>query len=612
MRRKAFLSTLALFFAPLLSASAETVPVTFTLGAPSGTNNIISIKIDLLSVFNRSDTETTVASGTLNSNLEIDFDPATRAPTTTGIAFVGDTPGNVSFTNMNFLLDLPFPFPDQTVVTNNLRGTLNTVGVGPVSAGVVPMEAHDVILNQGTLTYAGLAAGSLDVTAEPVIADATGSGMLTITKLSDTWTSSTYSATLNVPFAFMDTVLEETTPVAYTVNLTASGNFVGSGNFTQNFTPTAGYWDTSLDPGLQTNSATWGTGVGNWSLSPAGNNPRLNWFNGVEAIFSPSGNTLISVMGTVEASNLTFLGSGYTLMAGIVQLNSGTIRTDFNTTINSTLSGTNGLTKIGPATLILGRGNSYTGTTNINVGTILANNGISGSATGDDPVNVAANAGVGGIGAISGLVTVNPGGALNLGANGFGTLILRGGLVLNSASLNFDLGLSGGSDMVQLHSTALTANGVNQFNFTNMLGFGVGSYSLIDYGTFTGSLANFSLAQTMLGGLMLSLEDTGSAIVLNVAPAGPPEWIGASGANWTTAGSWSPASAPNSATAEARFLGMGGSPVNLDASQTVNKLTFNTGVDYTLSGPAANVLSLAGTNPVISTAGAGDQNLSVS
>ncbi|MDX1962970.1 MAG: hypothetical protein SFX18_07445, partial [Pirellulales bacterium] len=151
-----------------------------------------------------------------------------------------------------------------------------------------------------------------------------------------------------------------------------------------------------------------------------------------------------------------------------------------------------------------------------------------------------------------------------------------------------------GSTTPHVFSVTATSDGNAEYNNDAWLAMGLSSTNL--FGAVDVDFYGYSLGVI--------------APVANIT--GPPEWIGASGANWTTAGSWSPAGAPNSATAEARFLGMGGSPVNLDASQTVNKLTFNTGVDYTLSGPAANVLSLAGTNPVISTAGAGDQNLSVS
>ena len=104
-----------------------------------------------------------------------------------------------------------------------------------------------------------------------------------------------------------------------------------------------------------------------------------------------------------------------------------------------------------------------------------------------------------------------------------------------------------------------------------------------------------------------------NAILAAAAGAGGPAvWQDASGGNWTTAASWS-GSVPNSATTEAQFTTLGGASINLNADQTVNKLTFNatTGNNYTLSGTGK--LTLAGTTPTlnVATTNSGSQTVAV-
>ncbi len=102
----------------------------------------------------------------------------------------------------------------------------------------------------------------------------------------------------------------------------------------------------------------------------------------------------------------------------------------------------------------------------------------------------------------------------------------------------------------------------------------------------------------------ISADDvvTGSNAILaaGAGVGGPTVWQGASGGNWTAAASWS-GSVPNSNSAEAKFVTTGGTTANLDANQTVNKLTFDSTAAHMISG--ANTLTLAGTTPTVSTAG---------
>ena len=91
-------------------------------------------------------------------------------------------------------------------------------------------------------------------------------------------------------------------------------------------------------------------------------------------------------------------------------------------------SGVVSLTKSGSGTQILSSASSYSGGTNIMAGTLRANNGITGSATGTGLVSVSSGATLGGNGTLSGAVnlsansTLGAGGTIAAGAGGNATL----------------------------------------------------------------------------------------------------------------------------------------------------------------------------------------------
>ena len=188
-------------------------------------------------------------------------------------------------------------------------------------------------------------------------------------------------------------------------------------------------------------------------------------------------------------------------------------------------NGSGGLTLINsgsPATLTLAAGNSYSGTTNINAGTLLVSNPSgsgSGSATGSGPVNVysgatLAGSGVASQGFISGNVTVagsatispsgggvaasSTSGVLSLG----GLTLTGGGVAASGAQLNYQVSPTDPSslDSITLANTGtltLPSGGTYaQFNFyqtgtTN-------AYMLIPGDTYT--LINFGSASVVGGG----------------------------------------------------------------------------------------------------------------
>ncbi|MFZ4689345.1 MAG: beta strand repeat-containing protein, partial [Polymorphobacter sp.] len=165
--------------------------------------------------------------------------------------------------------------------------------------------------------------------------------------------------------------------------LSASGfaNIIGGG-FTVN--PAPGGFDYSVEYGLTTSLLVTFSGVRFWDgTGPFGNSvvnggdgvwtaAATNWTNmtgaaqlawaNTEGVFAGVAGT-VTVDGTQAYTNLRFDTAGYTLTGGSITANGGVLNIDNagTTTINSVIAGTNGLTKTGAGTLVLGGANTFTG-----------------------------------------------------------------------------------------------------------------------------------------------------------------------------------------------------------------------------------------------------------
>lgn len=144
-----------------------------------------------------------------------------------------------------------------------------------------------------------------------------------------------------------------------------------------------------------------------------------------------------------------------------------------------------GLTKIGTGTLTLTTNNTYSGTTTVSNGTLLVNN-ATGSGTGSGSV-VVTNATLGGVGFISGAVTLQANSTLAPGTNTVagGILTCAGGLTLAAGVTNaFDctastcdsVAVTGALAIQGANTVALTFTGgtvpyrVTLFTFTSVTG----------------------------------------------------------------------------------------------------------------------------------------------
>ena len=187
-------------------------------------------------------------------------------------------------------------------------------------------------------------------------------------------------------------------------------------------------------------------GSGSWNATGG-----TNWFNGATygawgnqnvdtATFGVSNGTAGTItVGSIITNGITFnsAGSGnYTLSSGTISLAGTTptitVNASGTTTLTSVLVGTAGLTKTGAGTLLLGTGNTYTGTTTINQGTVQVT-GITNTLGNSTNQSVLLN---GGALEITGAANVYPTWAITVGASG-GTLRNSTGMIWGLGSNQF-------------------------------------------------------------------------------------------------------------------------------------------------------------------------------
>ena len=225
---------------------------------------------------------------------------------------------------------------------------------------------------------------------------------------------------------------------------------------------------------------------------PSLGNPNPNFGTGSSNAIFDLGNTSATLNnrnGGITVQLGALIGGPNTSLEGATSANNLTTYVIGGKNLNTTFAGkifevnsarAAAITKIGTGTFTLTGANTYTGTNNVNGGTLLVNN-TTGWGTGTNNFVIVNNGGtLGGKGFIFGPVIVNAGGALAPGSNSVGTLTLRSNLTLNAgAILNFELAAIAASDKLVV-SNGLVLGGT--LNVTNLAGFGAGTYTLMNYG----------------------------------------------------------------------------------------------------------------------------------
>jgi autotransporter-associated beta strand protein len=146
------------------------------------------------------------------------------------------------------------------------------------------------------------------------------------------------------------------------------------------------------------------------------------------------------------------------------------------------------VTKKGTGTFTLWNANTYTGPTTVNAGTLL----VHGSTAAGSTILVAANATLGGLGFVGGVVTNS--GTLAPGAGTVGTLTLNSNLVMQTgASLAWELGAATNDIIAVKGSLTLGANTTLKLYNAGYVGTLDGSYTLMTYTGADPSLGTWSI-----------------------------------------------------------------------------------------------------------------------
>ena len=317
---------------------------------------------------------------------------------------------------------------------------------------------------------------------------------------------------------------------------------------------------------------------------------------------------LVNVSGNALANNITNGVGG----VGTVTVNSANSIT-LSGKLTDGAAGKLALTQNGAGTTVLTNTNSYTGATTVNAGTLVVNGSLATGST----VTVNSTGTLAGTGTVAGTVNVLSGGTLNPGGISTPGTLTIGNLVLNAGStLNFRLAQAGVAGGMQNDFVNLTGNLTlaGTLNVTQLAGFGVGTYTLFDFG---GILTdnNFSAINGLSGftvSISTSVAHEVELIVSNVAQqywdgtttTGNGSIHGGTG-NWnTTTTNWTNIAGTTNTNWKndgAVFGGTAGT-VTLTSAITAQQLTFNT-TGYVLAG--TNTLTLTGASPIISVANAG-------
>ncbi len=266
--------------------------------------------------------------------------------------------------------------------------------------------------------------------------------------------------------------------------------------------------------------------------------------------------------------------------------------------LSGNLSGSGGLTKVGPGLLTLGGVNTYGGGTTVAGGTLAVNGSLASAVT------VAGGCVLSGTGSVNNLVHVQNNGGLTLGYGGLPATLSAGSLALDTgAVLNylFASTASGGSGSYVNCSGAVSLGSGATVNLAAASGtLGAGTYPLIGYGTLTGSpsadLIIGSVPASLAGDSFVFSASAGTLDLTVSASAINGQWNVDGGGTWSTPANWSGGNVPGgNANDTATFgpvLTAGTANVVLDSPRSLGALGFSTtgGASYVIAG--SNTLTL--------------------
>jgi hypothetical protein len=228
--------------------------------------------------------------------------------------------------------------------------------------------------------------------------------------------------------------------------------------------------DSSNNSVLITGSgSSWSNG-GSLTIGNAGTGNSLTVANGGSVV---AGAVIVASSGgssgTLNIGSLGGSDAGGTILTPTITFGSGSGTINFNqvdtATMTNIISGNGSLNQLGSGTTILTRSNSYSGSTTVSAGTLLAD---SSNALGTSMVIVTNSGTLGGNGTIQGATTIASGGTLAAGSGGVGSLSFNGGLSLESGSTtSFQIHSTNDFTSINLIGSSVTYGGSLVFNLIN-------------------------------------------------------------------------------------------------------------------------------------------------
>ena len=223
-------------------ALAEDVALDFTFAPPNISQNTLVItvgaevrNVPIFGTVSDTDSDTTTISGNALANIDLGFLSNGDFASYNDLSFAG---GRVQFDNdLQFNLSFILGVGTVDATATDLAGQLNTPGpASPISgAGGFDLAFHELFINEGTLTAIGGGAASnvnetFDFNTAPLPAPLTGNATLGITLDSIVGNTATYTATLNAPVSFAQTIdIDADT----TVSISGNGILVATDTFTR-------------------------------------------------------------------------------------------------------------------------------------------------------------------------------------------------------------------------------------------------------------------------------------------------------------------------------------------------------------------------------------------
>jgi autotransporter-associated beta strand protein len=441
----------------------------------------------------------------------------------------------------------------RNVGTLVLSGTNSYTGATEIASGTTQLGASNslpqtTILDMGLTAVSGTfdlngfnqAVAGFQITPGGTSTNAPTTGLLNVVTNSNATVASTLTFTTSVSESYGNTAdaggTGGTAPAGYiTGNLSLVK--LGAATFTLGPAP-------STNPNSYTGSTTIGNGT--FALGAAGALPSGTTVNfGATSITSGTGS---ATAGTLDLHGFAQTIAGLSVVAGSstgsqvinsVSATAGSLTVSVPSGTTDTFSGSLGgtgstnnfsLTQSGTGTLTLTGGNTYTGTTTISAGSLLAANGSSGSATGSGAVSVTGTGTLGegtSGGTIAGPATAT-GGTLQGNSNSSAPLTFGSTVTLtpsSGASFQFILNAPNQQLNVPMISAAgtLSVPGNTAINLVNGGAEAIGTYYLIGYG----SAGNDPAADLVLGtepsGFNYALVDNTSSEVIDLSVTAVPE-----------------------------------------------------------------------------------------